>query len=59
MKQIQKTHFGEMICVDSLDALRIRETNSVDLIFTIPPYDMNRKKKYGNKKGDELLKDER
>lgn len=53
MKQIHKTHFGEMNCADSLDALRGREDNSVDLIFTSPPYDMNRKKKYGNRKGEE------
>ena len=42
-----------MNCADSLDALRGREDNSVDLIFTSPPYDMNRKKKYGNRKGEE------
>ena len=53
MKQIKKTHFGEMICADSLEALKDWQTNSVDLIFTSPPYDLNSEKKYGNKKGAE------
>jgi hypothetical protein len=29
------------------------EDNSVDLIFTSPPFDLIKKKKYGNKTGDE------
>lgn len=33
-----------------------RKKGKVDLIFTSPPYPLQRKKKYGNKVGDEYLK---
>ena len=39
------------LCSKKFDKYR----NKVDLIFTSPPFPLNRKKKYGNKVGDEYL----
>ena len=42
------TEFGEMYCGDSLEAMREIPDNSVDLVFTSPPYALHFKKEYGN-----------
>lgn len=56
MRKVKSTDFGQIIHCDSLDYLKTLENGSVDLIFTSPPYDLNYKKKYGNKQGEEYQK---
>ena len=53
MRIIKSTEFGEILHCNSMDYLQSLSKNSVDLIFTSPPYDLNLKKKYGNKQGEE------
>ena len=47
------TTLGEIVLGDSLDVLASRETESVDLIMTSPPFGLVRKKEYGNVHADE------
>ena len=53
MKIIKTTKFGRVLNVDSMEFLQTLEENSIDLIFTSPPYDIITKKKYGNKQGQD------
>ena len=53
MEQIKNTNFGKILHTESLGYLKTLEEDSIDLIFTSPPYDIIRKKKYGNKQGDD------
>lgn len=48
-----RTDLGEIILGDSLEILSSRETASVDLIMTSPPFGLVRKKEYGNVPADE------
>lgn len=54
-----KTNLGEYRIIDSVEWMkndgRKHFTNSIDLIMTSPPFPLNRKKSYGNLKGDEYL----
>lgn len=54
-----KTHLGEMLWGDSGELLTSRHrdkyTGTVQLIFTSPPFPLNRKKKYGNQQGEEYV----
>jgi len=49
MKPDLVTHHGEIYQCDSLDYMRRQmQDNSVDLVFTSPPFGLVRKKDYGN-----------
>jgi DNA modification methylase len=52
-KSFYNTKMGEIVLGDSLDVLRDRAENSVDLIMTSPPFGLVRKKDYGNVNADE------
>lgn len=60
IKPLYKTDFGRLYCGDSTKVLQARSFNRlkgrVDLIFTSPPFPLNRKKKYGNLNGEEYVK---
>ena len=43
-----RTKLGEAICADSLSVLEGLADNTVDLVFTSPPFALLRKKEYGN-----------
>lgn len=53
------THYGRMLRGKSDEILKGSSLASfegkVNLIFTSPPFPLNRKKKYGNEKGDEYI----
>lgn len=49
------TSYGECICIDSLEALRYLEDNSVNLVITSPPFALQRKKAYGNEEQAEYV----
>lgn len=55
-----KSKRGELILGDSIELLsnsmKTQLKGKVDLIITSPPFPLNRKKKYDNKKGKEYLK---
>lgn len=53
MREIKTTSFGKILHVDSIEYLKTVADDSLDLIFTSPPYDLVTQKKYGNKQGDE------
>lgn len=57
---VYQTKQGKMFCGSSEDILCSSAFKSyhkrVQLIFTSPPFPLNRKKKYGNKQGDEYVK---
>ena len=53
MKQVKSTNLGKILHTDSFDFLKSLEEDSVDLIFTSPPYDIVSPKKYGNKQGQD------
>ena len=53
VKEVKTTNLGRILHVDSIDFLKSVEENSVDLIFTSPPYDLIYQKKYGNKQGQD------
>lgn len=53
MKQVKSTNLGRILHTDSFDFLKSLEEDSVDLIFTSPPYDIVSPKKYGNKQGQD------
>jgi len=48
MHSYHKMRFGEIILGDSLDYMAARDSKSVDLIVTSPPFGLVRKKDYGN-----------
>lgn len=48
MEPIYKTQLGSTYCADSLMFLRNMRSDSVDLVFTSPPYALHFKKEYGN-----------
>lgn len=54
-----RTRHGQMLqgrIEDALDDSRVKKAaGKVDLIFTSPPFPLVRKKKYGNRSGDEYL----
>lgn len=56
---VYSTKLGSMYCGDSYELLksaRFKKYNgSVQLAFTSPPFPLNTKKSYGNKKGDEYI----
>ncbi len=43
------TELGKAYCVDSLKALRELPENSINLVFTSPPFALQRQKEYGNR----------
>ena len=52
------TDLGELLLTsieDALDGHLDDVVGKVDLIFTSPPFPLNRKKRYGNRQGDEYL----
>lgn len=49
------TRFGEAMCGDALNLLEDLADNSVDLVFTSPPFALQRKKEYGNKDQHEYI----
>ncbi|MEZ4829321.1 MAG: site-specific DNA-methyltransferase [Bacteroidia bacterium] len=48
MRKAYTTQYGSQIIADSLDVLRSYPDNSIDLVFTSPPFALLRKKEYGN-----------
>jgi len=50
-----QTNLGEMIQGDSVEVLKTREVNTVDLILTSPPFALIRKKEYDNAHADVYL----
>lgn len=48
MEAIYKTELGSAYCEDSLVFMRNMPSDSVDLVFTSPPYALHFKKEYGN-----------
>jgi site-specific DNA-methyltransferase (cytosine-N4-specific) len=48
IKPIYKTELGSAYCADSLMYMRNMSSDSVDLVFTSPPYALHFKKEYGN-----------
>lgn len=59
IKPAYKTNYGAMYQGDCEDILKnypiTRRKGKVQLILTSPPFPLNRKKKYGNKTGEEYL----
>lgn len=55
-----QTSFGRMFCGKSDEMLSsealARHRGKVNLVFTSPPFPLNRKKRYGNETGDEYIK---
>lgn len=49
------TKFGAAYVVDSREALRAMPSNSVNLVFTSPPYALQFKKAYGNVEKEEYI----
>jgi len=54
-RRLYKTHKGVQVCADSIEVLPLMPEESVDLIFTSPPFALLRKKEYGNKNEDEYV----
>lgn len=55
MAPFYKTLLGAAYCADALDVLRRIPDNSVDLVFTSPPYALHFKKEYGNVSKDQYI----
>jgi len=59
LKPVYETDFGRMYIGSAEEVLShhplIGEKNHVQLIFTSPPFPLNRKKKYGNKQGEKYI----
>lgn len=51
-----KTHSGVCFQNTAEEVLALLPAKSIDLVFTSPPFPLNRKKKYGNLKGDAYIK---
>ncbi len=56
MDQVKTTQYGKILCCDSIKYLKGLSSESIDLIFTSPPFDIISKKEYGNKRGHEYQK---
>jgi DNA modification methylase len=60
MPSAYSTKFGKLIhatAEEALNSKRLRRyLGKVDLVFTSPPFPLNRKKKYGNLQGQEYIK---
>lgn len=52
-ESFHRTIYGEIVLGDSLNVLKGRPDNSVDLVMTSPPFGLVRKKEYGNVHADE------
>ncbi len=50
-----KTDFGKLYLGDSLEILKEIQDDSIDLVFTSPPYALHFKKEYGNENQDEYV----
>lgn len=50
-----KTRLGRVYHADSLDVMKRRKRETVDLIMTSPPFALTRKKDYGNEQEDAYL----
>jgi len=50
-----QTHFGKAFCGDAIELLNTLADNSVDLVFTSPPFALQRQKEYGNKNEQEYV----
>src|SRR5688500_12297563 len=50
-----ETPLGKAFCGDSLALLPTLPAKSVDLVFTSPPFALQRQKTYGNKDQDEYV----
>ncbi|UMA67273.1 site-specific DNA-methyltransferase (plasmid) [Roseivivax marinus] len=50
-----QTRLGRIYHADSLDVMKSRKKESVDLIMTSPPFALTRKKDYGNEQEDAYL----
>ena len=59
LKPIYQTKLGSAFCGNSFDLLRSgalkRHKGGVQLVFTSPPFPLNRKKRYGNLSGDDYI----
>lgn len=59
IKPLYKTKSGSLYCGDSLSILKARSLNrlkgKINLVFTSPPFPLNRKKRYGNLQGEEYV----
>jgi site-specific DNA-methyltransferase (cytosine-N4-specific) len=49
------TNYGAAYCGDSLDLLAVLPDESVNLVFTSPPFALQRQKSYGNKDQSEYI----
>lgn len=50
-----KTQYGECLCMDSLEGLKMMEDSSINLVITSPPFALQRKKAYGNEEQSEYV----
>ncbi|MDX2249874.1 MAG: site-specific DNA-methyltransferase [Bacteroidia bacterium] len=55
MRKAYTTQYGSQIIGDSLDVLRSYPDDSIDLVFTSPPFALLRKKEYGNEDQSEYI----
>lgn len=55
MKKAYSTQYGFQLIGDSLEALRTFPDDSIDLVFTSPPFALLRKKEYGNEDQSEYI----
>lgn len=56
MKNISyKTKYGTCLNMDSIEALKQLEDNSINLVITSPPFALQRKKEYGNETQDNYV----
>jgi len=55
LKAAYSTSTGAVVCGDSEKVLAELPDDSIDLIFTSPPFALQRKKEYGNKEQDEYV----
>jgi DNA modification methylase len=55
MREFLKTQYGAIVCGDSRHVIPTMEAESVDLIFTSPPYALVDKKAYGNPDSHEYI----
>lgn len=49
------TQLGKCVCGDSISVLALVPDATIDLVVTSPPFALQRKKEYGNKKQDEYV----
>lgn len=53
---LYNTYFGKAYCANSLEILQLIPDNSIDLIFTSPPFALTRKKAYDNMEPEKYQK---